>query len=100
MNLPIVTAPEHEVKLFSIPSPITFRPYLVKEEKLMLIAQQSRDKKDIERAVKQIITNCTFGGVNVATLPTFDVEMLFLQLRARSVSNRIDVTFTCQNNVL
>src|SRR5690349_19379076 len=95
--LPKLIAPEHEVKLFSLPKPVKFRPYLVKEEKLFLMAQQSDDPKDVENTVRQVIRNCTYDGVNVDTLPTFDLEYLFLQLRARSVSNKVEVAFICVN---
>lgn len=95
--LPKLIAPEHEVKLFSLPKPVKFRPYLVKEEKLFLMAQQSDDPKDVDNTVRQVIRNCTYESVNVDTLPTFDLEYLFLQLRARSVSNKVEVAFICIN---
>lgn len=97
--LPKIIAPEHDLKLFSLKKPIKFRPYLVKEEKLFLTAQQSGDTKDVENAVKQVAKNCTFDKVNIDALPSFDLEYLFLQLRARSVSNRVDVSFVCHNAV-
>lgn len=96
--LPILNTPQHEVKLFSVPKPVVFRPYLVKEEKLLLMAQASDDPKEVERAVRQIVTNCTNGSVNVGVLPSFDLELLFLQLRARSVNNVIEVKFRCERN--
>ena len=99
MALPTIVAPEHEIKLVSIPKPVTFRPYLVKEEKLLLMAQAGEDQKEIEKAVKQIIRNCTNGAVNVDKLPPFDLEYLFLQLRAKSVNNVIESQFECQNLV-
>jgi hypothetical protein len=97
MSLPVLTAPLHDIKLLSLPKTIQYRPYLVKEEKLFLMAQASGDVKDIERAVHQVVTNCTLGTVDATKLPSFDLEYLFLQLRARSVSNQIDLRFTCQH---
>lgn len=97
--LPTVTVPTGEVKLFSIPKPVVIRPYLVKEEKLLLIAQAADDPKDVDAAVRQIVRNCTFDKVNPDTLPTFDLEYLFLQLRAKSVNNVIESRFRCLHKV-
>ena len=94
--LPTLTVPTYEVKLYSRSTPTTFRPYLVKEEKILLMAQQSGDEAEIERAVKQIITNCTNGTVDVEKLPSFDIEYLFLQLRAKSVNNVIPLRYQCK----
>lgn len=94
--LPKVNAPIYDVKLLSLREPVKYRPYLVKEEKLLLMAQQSEDPKEVESAVAQIIRNCTFDKVNALTLPSFDMELLFLQLRARSVNNIIEVNFRCE----
>ncbi len=97
--LPKIVVPTFDVKLYSRPKPIKVRPYLVKEEKLLLMAQQGDDPVEVESAVNQIITNCTDGVVGVGTLPSFDLEWLFLQLRAKSVNNVISVKFRCQNPV-
>src|SRR6185369_4098908 len=97
--LPKIVVPTFDVKLFSQPKPIKVRPYLVKEEKLLLMAQQGDDPVEVENAVKQIVENCTGGAVSTATLPSFDLEWLFLQLRAKSVNNVISVKFRCQNPV-
>jgi hypothetical protein len=97
--LPTLIAPHHEVKLFSLKKPVTFRPYIVAEEKIFLTAAQSGDPREVENAVKQVITNVTSGAVNVDKLPSFDLEYLFLQMRARSVNNLIEVPFNCNNQV-
>jgi hypothetical protein len=99
MSLPKIVAPTYEVKLFSRPAPVQFRPYLVKEEKLLLLAQQSGDPKETKQAVNEIIKACTFDKVNGLALPSFDFELLMLQLRARSVNNLIEMQFECQNMV-
>jgi hypothetical protein len=71
----------------------------VKEEKIFLTAKQSEDANEIANAVLQIIRNCTFGAIDVESLPAFDVEFLFLQLRAKSVNNVIEMNFECRNFV-
>lgn len=97
MALPQIVTPEYVIKLASIKKPVTFRPYLVKEEKLLLMAQQGEDAAEISRAVRQVVRNCTFDAVNVESLPPFDLEYLFLQLRGKSVNNIIESQFECQN---
>lgn len=99
MPLPRITAPEFDVTLLSHKKPVHCRPYLVKEEKLLLMAQQSGDEADVRNAVKQVIRNCTFDKIDADKIPSFDIEFLFLRLRARSVSNKVDVRFQCQNPV-
>jgi hypothetical protein len=100
MSLPVIAIPEDTITLWSSPNkPTRIRPYLVGEEKLLLIAQQTEDPEEVKKAVKQIIRRCTFNGVNPDTLPSFDIEWLFLQLRSRSVSNIIESNFRCQNPV-
>ena len=97
MALPKIITPEYTIQLKSIKTPVRYRPYLVKEEKLFLTAKESNDPIEIERAVLQVIKNCTFGEVDVDSLPTFDVEYLFLQLRAKSVNNVLDLRYECRN---
>ena len=99
MALPKIVTPEYNIQLKSDETPVRFRPYLVKEEKLFLTAKESDDPKEIERAVLQVIKNCTFGEVDVDNLPTFDVEYLFLQLRAKSVNNVLDLRYECRNTL-
>jgi hypothetical protein len=99
MALPKIVAPEYTIQLKSIKAPVRYRPYLVKEEKLFLTAKESDDTTEIERAVLQVIKNCTFGEVDVDNLPTFDVEYLFLQLRAKSVNNVLDLRYECRNTL-
>ena len=99
MALPKIVTPEYTIQLKSIETPVRFRPYLVKEEKLFLTAKESNDPKEIERAVLQVIKNCTFDEVDVDNLPTFDVEYLFLQLRAKSVNNVLDLRYECRNTL-
>jgi hypothetical protein len=83
----------------SVKKPVRYRPYLVKEEKIFLIAKESKDEKDIENAVIQVIKNCTFGELDVDALPSFDLEYLFLKLRSQSVSSVADLQYECRNTV-
>lgn len=97
MSIPTVTAPTYEVKLLSLKQPVKYRPYLVKEEKLLLMAQEGGDEDEIERTVKEIIRTCTFGAIDPDALPSFDLEMLFLNLRAKSVNNIVNIRYECKN---
>lgn len=87
MKLPVIDSPIFEIKLVSLEEPVKFRPFTVKEEKILLIAEESNDDKDILNAIRQVINNCCMSKVDVNKLPLFDIEYLFLQLRSKSVSN-------------
>ena len=93
MGLPKIDLPIFETKLFSIDKVVKYRPFTVKEEKILLIAQESRDMEQTVLAIRQIISNCTFD-LDVDSLPMFDIEFLLLQLRAKSVNNMITFTIT------
>ena len=97
MSLPQIVTPEYTLQLNSIKEPIRYRPYLVREEKIFLTAKESDDPKDIESAIHQVLKNCTFGEVDIETLPSFDLEYLFLQLRGKSVNNVVEVKYQCRN---
>lgn len=98
--LPRISYPIHELKLPSDGRIIKVRPFLVKEEKLLLMAVESKDVNEIINTTKQIINNCIVDGkVNVDTLPFFDIDYLFIALRAKSVGESIEVKFTCNNIV-
>jgi hypothetical protein len=99
MSLPKIVAPEYTVQLKSVKKPVRYRPYLVKEEKLFMTAKESSDPKDIEQAVVQVIKNCTFGEIDVDALPSFDLEYLFLKLRAQSVAPTVELNYECRNVV-
>lgn len=94
MALPKIDKPLFEINIPSTGKAIKFRPFLVKEEKILLIAQSSDNDRSILTAIKQVINNCVVErGFNVDNLTTFDVEYLFLKLRARSVNNVIEVSY-------
>jgi len=91
MGLPKLNSTIHETILPSTEQVVKYRPFLVKEEKILLTAMESEDEKSIVGAVKQILKNCIQGDLNIDELPTFDVEFMFLRLRAKSVGEKITV---------
>jgi hypothetical protein len=95
MALPKLMHPVFELNIPSTKQKVKFRPFLVKEEKLLLMAKQSGEQKDIVAVLKQIINNCDVDSVlNVDSLASFDIEYLFLKLRAKSVNNIIELAYT------
>lgn len=97
--LPKIEHPVIEIHLQSLDRKVKFRPFLVKEEKLLLIAKESEDINEIRSTIKQIIVNCLLEDLNVEALPLFDVEMIFLKLRAKSVGEAVKLVFHCENVV-
>ena len=96
MPLPKIATPTYELELPSTGKTISYRPFLVKEEKLLVIALESEDTKQITNAIKAVIRACILTkGVKVETLPTFDIEYLFLNIRGKSVGEDIDVNLIC-----
>jgi hypothetical protein len=96
--LPKIDLPTYEIKLPSNGKAVTIRPFVVKEEKLLLMALESEEDDDIISTTKQIINNCIVkGDVDVDKLPFFDVDYLFVALRAKSIGESIDIKFTCNN---
>jgi hypothetical protein len=94
MKLPTVSHPTFTLNLPSTGQTITYRPFLVKEEKILLIAQSSEDQADIVRAIKQVITNCIIEPrISVEDFTTFDLEYFFIKLRAKSVQNVIRLQY-------
>jgi hypothetical protein len=89
--------PEYECVLPSNKKKVRFRPFLVKEQKLLLMASESTDIKDIIESMKRVIKNCIVGDIDVDTLPVFDLEFLFLNLRARSVGEVVKINYKCNN---
>ena len=85
MALPKLNTPTYELEVPSTDEKIKYRPFLVKEEKILLMAMESGKNEDIVQAVKDIVLACTFDKLNVSNLPMFDVEYLFLNIRAKSV---------------
>jgi hypothetical protein len=94
MPLPKIDVATFELKLPSSGKTIKYRPFLVKEEKILLIASESKDNEQILRAIEQVIANCVFDKVDVESMPSFDVEYLFLKLREKSMGEVIKVNVT------
>lgn len=99
MALPKIDTPVYETKLLSTGKKVKYRPFLVKEQKLLLMAYESNDTKETINIVKQILNNCLISKVDIEELPSFDIENLFLQLRARSVGETISLKYNCNNIV-
>jgi hypothetical protein len=99
MPLPKIATPTYELVLPSTKKTISYRPFLVKEEKLLVLALESEDSKQITTAVKAVIKNCvTTRGVKVDQLPTFDIEYLFLNIRGKSVGEEVEVNITAPDD--
>ena len=92
MPLPTIATPTYELELPSSGQTIKYRPFLVKEEKLLVLALESESTKEISNAIKSVLKNCIqTRGIKVETLPTFDIEYLFLNIRGKSVGEEIEV---------
>ena len=99
MPLPKIATPTYELELPSSGQNIKYRPFLVKEEKLLVIALESEDNKQITNAIKAVIKACILTkGIKVETLPTFDIEYLFLNIRGKSVGEEIEVNVFCPDD--
>ena len=91
MPLPKIATPYYELELPSSGEKIEYRPFLVKEEKLLVLAMETQDQKQITRAIKEVIKSCVRGSLKVESLPTFDIEYLFLNIRGKSVGEEIEL---------
>ena len=99
MPLPKIATPTYELELPSTGETIQYRPFLVKEEKVLVIALESEDSKQITTAIKSVIKNCVLTrGIKVEALPTFDIEYLFLNIRGKSVGEDLDVNIICPDD--
>ena len=99
MPLPKISTPTYELELPSTGESIEYRPFLVREEKLLVLAMESEDTKSITRAIKEVLRSCIkTKGIKVDSLPTFDIEYLFLNIRGKSVGEEVEVTVTCPDD--
>lgn len=98
MGLPKLNTPTYELVLPSTEETIKYRPFLVKEQKLLLLAQESKNKKEMLDAISQIIENCTFGKINGKESYVFDVEYVFLQIRRKSIGDKITLNVLCEDD--
>ena len=99
MPLPKIATPTYELELPSTGESVKYRPFLVKEEKLLVIALESEDTKQITTAIKAVLKNCVLSkGIKVENLPTFDIEFLFLNIRGKSVGEELELNVTCPDD--
>ena len=99
MPLPKIATPTYELELPSTGQSIKYRPFLVKEEKVLVIALESEDNKQITTAIKAVLKSCILTkGVKVESLPTFDIEFLFLNIRGKSVGEELEVNVICPDD--
>ena len=98
MTLPVITAPTYELVVPSTKEKITYRPFLVKEEKILLTAMETGGEGELVLALKQIITNCLIDKIDLDSLATFDLEYIFLNLRSKSVGEVATVNVTCPDD--
>ena len=97
INLPTIETPKYACSLPSTGKTIEYRPFLVKEEKILLIAQQSEDTQQSIRALKDVVRNCTFESLDIEALAPIDLEYIFLQVRAKSVGEVAEVNIKCEH---
>tara|TARA_R100001460_G_scaffold90148_1_gene131730 strand:+ start:3937 stop:4656 length:720 start_codon:yes stop_codon:yes gene_type:complete len=99
MPLPTISTPSYELTLPSSNRKIKFRPFLVKEEKILILAMESQDAQQIANAVKDVLAKCILTrGIKIEKLSTFDIEYLFLNIRGKSVGEQIEVMVTCPDD--
>jgi hypothetical protein len=98
MSLPVINSPTYELEIPSTKEKLVYRPFLVKEEKILLMAQEDGNEASIARAMKQIVHNCTFDNLDVDNMPLFDLEYLFLQIRSKSVGEVAKVSVLCKDD--
>jgi len=98
MALPKLTTPTYELEIPSTDEKIKYRPFLVKEEKILMMAMESKASADITQAVKDIVSECTFNKVKIDNMPMFDVEYIFLQIRSKSVGEISKLKLLCPDD--
>ena len=95
MGLPTIAVPEYTLTIPSTKKEVKYRPFLVKEEKILLLAMESEKTEEIITATKTIIENCVYGDFDVNEMPTFDIEYIFLQLRGKAKGEVLDLKYKC-----
>jgi len=99
MSLPQVKTPKFDTKLPSNGQSVKYRPFLVKEQKLVLQAIEMRDQNQLNNALDDVLKDCTFGELDLDSLPVYDIEHLILQIRSKSVGEMVEINFICQNHI-
>ena len=98
MTLPVINTPTYELTVPSTKDTLVYRPFLVKEEKILLMAMEEEKDTQLNRALKQVVNNCTFEKVDVGKLPLFDLEYIFLRIRAKSVGEVAKIQVLCEDD--
>ena len=98
MTLPVINTPTYELTVPSTKDTLVYRPFLVKEEKILLMAMEEENETQLNRALKQVVNNCTFQKVKVDKLPLFDLEYIFLRIRAKSVGEVAKLQILCEDD--
>ena len=98
MALPKLTTPTYELEIPSTDEKVKYRPFLVKEEKILMMAMESKATADITQAVKDIVSECTFNKVDISDMPMFDIEYIFLQIRSKSVGEVSKLKLLCPDD--
>ena len=98
MSLPVINTPTYELEIPSTKEKLTYRPFLVKEEKILLMAMEEEKDTQLNKALKQVVHNCTFEKVDVGKLPLFDLEYIFLRIRAKSVGEVAKIQVLCEDD--
>ena len=98
MALPKLITPTYELEIPSTDEKIKYRPFLVREEKILMMAMESKKNADIVQAVKEIVRECTFSKIDISTMPMFDVEYVFLQIRSKSVGEVSKLKLLCPDD--
>ena len=98
MALPRIDTPTYQTNLPSTGQEVQFRPFLVKEQKVIMMAEESQDQNSMASAMVHLVGSCTFNKIDIAHAPTFDVEYLFMKIRAKSVGETIDVNIICPDD--
>jgi len=96
MTLPTIALPKYKVELNSVDDVVSFRPFLVKEEKVLMIGFESGDFNMIVNGIKETVKSCTFGKVDVDSLPVFDLCYVFFKIRGKSVGETVEPNLNCQ----
>ena len=98
MALPKLQTPEYRLTLPSTQEEIKFRPFLVREQKILMMAQESGEEKQIVDAMGQLVSECTFNFVDANVYPMYDIEYVFLQLRAKSAGEKVKIQVLCPDD--
>ena len=98
MALPRIDTPTYQLTLPSTQQKIDFRPFLVREQKIIMMAQESQDEKQMVRAMSDLVASCTFNKFDVNILPIFDVEYMFLKIRGKSIGETVELNLTCPDD--